>query len=143
MMSNIATILARKGSSYVTVNPANTVLEALQLMADKNVGAVVVKDDESYYGIFTERDYSRNVILKNRHSSETKVKEVMSVNLPELKPLDTLNHCMQLMADHNVRYLPVIEEGKMNGIISITDVIREKVIDQKEVIKHLKEYIQG
>ncbi|MGZ5188362.1 MAG: CBS domain-containing protein [Kaistella sp.] len=142
-MSNIATILARKGNSYVTVEPEQTVLEALQLMADKNVGAVVVKDAENYHGIFTERDYSRNVILKNRHSSETKVKEVMSVNLPELHALDSLNHCMQLMADHNVRYLPVMEEGKMAGIISITDVIREKVIYQKEVIKHLKEYIQG
>ncbi|MGZ5263187.1 MAG: CBS domain-containing protein [Kaistella sp.] len=142
-MSNIATILARKGSSYVTMEPEQTVLEALQLMADKNVGAVVVKDAENYHGIFTERDYSRNVILKNRHSSETKVKEVMSVNLPELHALDSLNHCMQLMADHNVRYLPVMEEGKMAGIISITDVIREKVIYQKEVIKHLKEYIQG
>ncbi|MGZ5192879.1 MAG: CBS domain-containing protein [Kaistella sp.] len=142
-MSNIATILARKGNSYVTVEPEQTVLEALQLMADKNVGAVVVKDTENYHGIFTERDYSRNVILKNRHSSETKVKEVMSVNLPELHALDSLNHCMQLMADHNVRYLPVMEEGKMAGIISITDVIREKVIYQKEVIKHLKEYIQG
>ncbi|MGZ5284315.1 MAG: CBS domain-containing protein [Kaistella sp.] len=142
-MSNIATILARKGNSYVTVEPEQTVLEALQLMADKNVGAVVVKDAENYHGIFTERDYSRNVILKNRHSSETKVKEVMSVNLPELHALDSLNHCMQLMAGHNVRYLPVMEEGKMAGIISITDVIREKVIYQKEVIKHLKEYIQG
>ncbi|MGZ5209467.1 MAG: CBS domain-containing protein [Kaistella sp.] len=142
-MSNIATILARKGNSYVTVEPEQTVLEALQLMADKNVGAVVVKDADNYHGIFTERDYSRNVILKNRHSSETKVKEVMSINLPELHALDSLNHCMQLMADHNVRYLPVMEEGKMAGIISITDVIREKVIYQKEVIKHLKEYIQG
>ena len=142
-MSNIATVLARKGNLFVCVNPEQTVLEALQLMADRNVGAVVVNDADAYHGIFTERDYSRNVILKNRHSSETKVKEVMSVNLPELKPLDSLNHCMQLMADHNVRYLPVIEEGKMNGIISITDVIREKVIDQKEVIKQLKEYIQG
>ena len=143
-MSNVATIFARKGGfNHLTIDPEGTVLEALKIMADNNVGSVVVRDSEKYHGIFTERDYSRNVILKNRHSSETKVKEVMSVNLPEIKPLDTLNHCMQLMADHNVRYLPVMEEGKINGIISITDVIREKLIDQKEVIRHLKEYIQG
>lgn len=142
-MSNIATILARKGSSYITVEPEQTVLEALQLMAGKNIGAVVVKDAEKYHGIFTERDYSRNVILKNRHSSDTKVKEVMSVSLPELNNHDSLNHCMQVMADHNVRYLPVMEEGRMIGIISITDVIREKVIEQTEVIRHLKDYIQG
>lgn len=141
-MSNIATILARKGSSYVTVGPDDTVLEALQLMADKNVGSVVVQDAEKYHGIFTERNYSRNVILKNRHSSNTKVRDVMSVDLPVLNTQDSLTHCMQLMADHNLRYLPVMDQEEMMGIISITDVIREKVIDQKEVIRHLKEYIQ-
>ena len=142
-MSNIATILARKGCSYVTVGPEDTVLKALQLMADKNVGSVVVQDAEKYHGIFTERNYSRNVILKNRHSSNTKVRDVMSVDLPVLNMHDTLTHCMQLMADHNLHYLPVMEQEEMMGIISITDVIREKVIDQKEVIRHLKEYIQG
>lgn len=142
-MSNVATILARKGSSHVIVDPEQTVLEALKLMAEHNVGSVVVKDAERYYGIFTERDYSRNVILKNRHSSNTKVKEVMSVDLPELATLDSLKHCMQLMSDHNVRYLPVFDKGEMSGLISITDVIREQVLEQKEVIKHLKEYMQG
>lgn len=104
-MSNIDTILTRKGSSYITVGPDSTVLEALQLMADQNVGSVVVQDAEKYHGIFTERNYSRNVILKNRHSSNTKVRDVMSVDLPVLNTQDSLTHCMQLMADHNLRYL--------------------------------------
>lgn len=142
-MSNVATILARKGSSHVIVDPEQTVLEALKLMADHNVGSVVVKDAERYHGIFTERDYSRNVILKDRHSSNTKVKEVMSVDLPVLEMLDSLKHCMHVMSDNNVRYLPVFDNGEMTGLISITDVIREQVLEQKEVIKHLKEYMQG
>lgn len=143
-MSNVATIFARKGGfNHHTIKPEQTVLEALRIMADKNVGSIVVHDSEKYYGIFTERNYSRDVILKDRHSEDTKVKEVMSVDLPALKMLDTLEHCMQLMSDHNVQYLPVLDDDKMIGVISIKDLIREQVHQQKELVKYLRNYIQG
>ena len=143
-MGNVATIFARKGGfNHLTIGPEQTVLEALQMMADHNVGSIVVRDAENYLGLFTERNYSRNVILKNRHSSDTKVKDVMSVDLPNLQMLDKLEHCMQLMSDHNVQYLPVVDEGKMVGVISIKDLIREQVVVQKELVKYLRNYISG
>lgn len=143
-MSNVATIFARKGGfNHLTIDPESTVLEALQMMANHNVGSIVVHDSDRYYGIFTERNYSRNVILKNRHSSDTQVKEVMTVNLPQLKMLDSLEHCMQMMSDYNMQYLPVIDDGKMIGVISIKDLIREQVHQQKELVNHLQNYIQG
>lgn len=142
-MSNVATILARKGTSPVSVDAALSVLEALRIMEERNIGSVVVKNGEDYLGIFTERDYSRKVILKGKHSVDTKVGEVMSENLPAVQPLDTLDHCMELMSANNVKYLPVYENGEMSGLISISDVIREQVIQQKEVINHLKSYIHG
>lgn len=142
-MSNVAAALAHKVKPMVSIEPENTVLEALRLMADSNVGSVVVKDADNYYGIFTERDYARNVILKSRHSSETKVKEVMSTGHPQVNAEDDLDYCMQLMSDNNIRYLPVMNQSVFAGIISITDVIREKVNSQKEVINHLQNYIHG
>ena len=142
-MSNVATILARKGTSAVSVDAVTSVLEALRIMDERNIGSVVVKNGDDYLGIFTERDYSRKVILKGKHSSETKVGEVMSENLPAVQPLDTLDHCMELMSCNNIKYLPVYEKGEMMGIISISDVIRETVIQQKEVISQLKTYIHG
>lgn len=142
-MSNVATILARKGTSAVSVDASTSVLEALRIMDEKNIGSVVVKNGVDYVGIFTERDYSRKVILKGKHSSETKVGEVMSEDLPAVEPLDTLDHCMELMSVNNIKYLPVYENGVMAGIISVSDVIREQVIQQKEVISQLKTYIHG
>lgn len=142
-MSNVATILARKGNPPIMIGSESTVLDALKIMSDKNVGAVVVKNGEKYEGIFTERDYSRNVILKGRHSYDTKVSDVMTVDLPSVGSLDTLEHCMELMSERNIKYLPVFEKGEMRDVISISDVIRETVIMQKETISHLKNYIQG
>ena len=143
-MSNVATIFARKGGfNHWSLEPEQTVLEALQMMADKNVGSIVVKDADKYYGIFTERNYSRNVILKNRHSSDTKIKDVMSVDLPSLNMIDSLEHCMKTMSDCNVQYLPVVDDGKMIGVISIKDLIREQVHQQKELVKYLQNYING
>lgn len=142
-MSNVANALAHKVKPMISIAPQASVLEALRLMADNNVGSVVVKTEQKYYGIFTERDYSRNVILKNRHSSQTKVEEVMSSDLPSVSSIDSLDHCMALMSTHNIRYLPVMEDHVFAGIISITDVIREKVLQQKEMIGHLQNYIHG
>lgn len=142
-MSNVATILARKGLSSIAVQADTSVFEALQIMADKNIGSLVVKEGDKYLGIVTERDYSRKVILQGKHSSETKVEEIMSSNVPEVAPLDSVERCMELMSDKNIRYLPVVHNGTHVGIISISDVVKETILQQKETINHLKNYIHS
>ncbi len=142
-MSKVSNILIRKGNKPITIPVGTSVLEALQIMADKNIGSLVVLDGEQYMGILTERDYSRKVILLGKHSSDTTVDEIMSTNLPAVKPDDSVEHCMELMSDKNIRYLPVFDEGKLSGIVSMSDVVTETIIQQKETISHLQNYIQG
>lgn len=142
-MSKVSTILARKSTGAFTSPPGLTVFEALKTMAEKNIGAIVVADGEKYLGIMTERDYARKVILENKHSSDTKVDEIMSKDLPTISPNDTVERCMQLMGEHNVRYLPVFDGDQFAGVISITDVVNETIRLQKETISHLKDYIHG
>ena len=116
---------------------------AMQIMADQNIGSVVVMDKEVFLGIMTERDYSRKVILKNRHSSDTPVGEIMTKDFPPVKQSDTVEACMQLMSEHHIRYLPVIENGALAGIISINDLVTETIQNQEETISHLQSYIQS
>ncbi len=142
-MIKVSTILARKGNSTVKVSPDTSVLDALKLMADKNIGSVVVADGDSYLGIVTERDYSRKVILMGKHSSDTTVKEIMSSNLPTLGPDDSIDYCMSLMSDKHIRYLPVFKSGALTGIISISDVVTQTILSQKETINALESYIKG
>lgn len=141
-MSNVASILARKGNIVVSISPAATVMEALQLMAEKNIGSVAVIEQGNYLGIMTERDYSRKVILKGRNSTGTKVTEIMSSDLPAVTPEHSIEHCMELMTKNNIRYIPVIENGKLNGIISMSDIVKATILAQKETITHLQSYIQ-
>ena len=140
-MKKISAILHRKGSSVVMVDPDTTVLDAIRLMAEKNIGSVVVARQGSYLGIVSERDYSRKVILKGKHSSDTKVSEIMSMHLPSLTPDDSIEHCMTLMTAQNLRYLPVFEEKQLAGIISMSDIVRETILAQKETIDQLENYI--
>ena len=141
-MKNVSDVLSRKGSSLVSVAPGTTVLKALELMAEKNIGSVVIMDNEKYMGIVTERDYSRKVILKGKNSTETKVSEIMSTDLPSVQPSDTIEHCMELMSSKNIRYMPVFENNKLAGIISMSDVVKQTILMQKETINHLQNYIQ-
>ena len=141
-MKNVSDVLSRKGSGLVSVAPGTTVLTALELMAEKNIGSVVIMDNEKYMGIVTERDYSRKVILKGKNSTETKVSEIMSTDLPSVQPSDTIEHCMELMSSKNIRYMPVIENNKLAGIISMSDVVKQTILMQKETINHLQNYIQ-
>ncbi len=141
-MKNVSDVLSRKGSSLMSVAPGTTVLKALELMAEKNIGSVVIMDNEKYMGIVTERDYSRKVILKGKNSTETKVSEIMSTDLPSVQPSDTIEHCMELMSSKNIRYMPVIENNKLAGIISMSDVVKQTILMQKETINHLQNYIQ-
>jgi CBS domain-containing protein len=142
-MKKVADIFAHKGRKITSVSPETTVLEALKIMADQNMGSVIVIDDQRYLGIMTERDYSRKVILKGKSSTDTKVTEIMSEDLPRVNPLDTVEYCMQLMADKNIRYLPVFENDKLCGIVSINDLVRETILTQQETISQLKDYLHA
>ena len=142
-MNKVFTVLNRKGDTVISVAPDATVLEALKIMADKNIGSVVVMKDGNYQGILTERDYSRKVILKGKNSTDTQVLEIMSTDLPSVKPDDSIEYCMELMTNNAIRYMPVFDEGKLSGIISMSDVVKETIVSQKETISHLESYINS
>ncbi|MEO6613296.1 MAG: CBS domain-containing protein [Chitinophagaceae bacterium] len=142
-MNTVSSVLGRKGGVPVTVTPETTVMEALELMAKKNIGSVVVMNGNEYLGIMTERDYSRKVILKGKHSTTTKVAEIMSTDLPQVKPEDSIEHCMELMTEKNIRYMPVVENDRVTGIISMSDVVKETIRAQKNTIDQLQNYIQS
>ncbi len=125
----------------ISVLPATTVLDSLRIMADKNIGSVMVIEENKYLGLMTERDYSRKIVLKERSSTDTLVSEIMSTDLPHVKTSDTIEYCMQLMSDKNVRYLPVAENGEVIGIISINDVVKETILAQQETINNLQSYL--
>ncbi len=127
----------------VAVEPSTPVIRALQIMAEKNIGSVVVMDGTKFLGIMTERDYSRKVILKGRSSDHTTVADIMSSELPAIKLTDKIEYCMKLLSEKKLRYLPVMENDELAGIISITDVVSETIISQQEMISHLQNYLQS
>ena len=143
MNKKVADVLLRKGSHITTVSTDTTVLEALRIMADPNIGSVMVLEDGHYLGIVTERDYSRKVVLKGKSSTDTKVSEIMSNDLPRVTAHDSVEYCMQLMSDKNIRYLPVFDENQVTGIISINDVVKETILSQQETITQLKDYLHS
>jgi CBS domain-containing protein len=142
-MNSISSILARKGMDTVSVSPQTTVLDALRIMAEKNIGSVIVLEGGMYLGLVSERDYSRKVILKGKHSNDTVVSEIMTTDLPTVMPKDSVEHCMSLMTKNNIRYVPVFEQGKLAGIISMSDVVKETILSQKETINQLESYIHS
>lgn len=142
-MSKVSDILSRKGSKTVSLAANAPVIEAIRLMAENNVGSVLVMDQDEYLGLVTERDYTRKVILVGKNSTDTKVNEIMSSDLPRVKADDSIDHCMELMSNSNIRYLPVFEDNRFKAIISMTDVVKETIIRQKETINHLDNYIRS
>ena len=142
-MKKVTDILARKGKNITNVSADTSVLDALKIMADQNIGSVVVMEGDQYVGILTERDYSRKVILKGKSSTDTKVGEIMSSDIPRITPSDTIDYCMQLMSDKNIRYLPVFDGDSLSGIISINDVVKETILAQQETITQLKDYLHS
>ncbi|MEP6701038.1 MAG: CBS domain-containing protein [Bacteroidota bacterium] len=142
-MNTVSVVLERKSLQPVTVLPDATVMEALQIMEEKNIGSVIVMEANKYLGIVTERDYSRKIILKGKNSTSTKVSEIMSTDLPSVNPADSIEHCMQLMSTKNIRYMPVFENNNLIGIISMSDVVKETILAQKETINQLQNYIQS
>lgn len=142
-MKKVADVIARKGSNVTNVSPSTSVLDVLKIMADQNIGSVVVIDNGNYIGIMTERDYSRKVVLKGKSSTDTKVSEIMSSDFPRITLTDSIDYCMQMMSDKNIRYLPVFDEDKLSGIISINDVVKETILSQQETITQLKDYLHA
>ena len=137
-------ILKQKNRENITLPSSASVIEALKKMAEAGIGSIVVMDGSEYRGIMTERDYSRKVILQGKNSTDTKLGDIMSTQLPELAPDDELDAAMQHMNNNkDIRYLPVVCDGKMIGIISMSDLVSAKIERQKEEIGHLRDYISA
>ncbi len=143
MNKKVADILLRKGSHITSVTPDHAVLDALKIMADQNIGSVMVMDNGRYMGLMTERDYSRKIVLQGKSSTDTRVSEIMSSDLPRVTPNDMVDYCMQLMSEKNIRYLPVFDNELVIGILSINDVVKETILSQQETISHLKDYLHS
>ncbi len=143
IMRKVSDILARKGGNVIAIDAGTSVLDALRLMADKNIGSVIITEDDEYAGLLTERDYARKVVLEGRSSEDTTVREIMSTGLPRILPASSIETCMHIMSETNIRYLPVFNNDKLCGIISINDVVTETILFHEATIEHLKSYIQS
>lgn len=142
-MKLVRNILASKGSGIWSIAPDDSVLDAIKMMAEKRVGALLVMQDERLVGIISERDYARKVILLGRASETTRVSEIMTTDLICTAPDETVENCMSLMTEHHIRHLPVIENEKVVGILSIGDLVKTIIEDQHFTIKQLEMYIAG
>ena len=139
----VSEILQRKGAKVWTIGPADSVLAALELMAEKRIGALVVAEEEVPIGIFSERDYARKVILRGRESRSSQVREVMTSDPCCIPPERTAEECMALMTEKRIRHLPVVVDGQLAGIISIGDVVKTVLADREYAIQQLESYISG
>ena len=142
-MKTVKDVLQTKGHDVLSITPDATVYEALKIMADKNVGALVVLNGETVAGLLSERDYARKVILHGKSSKEMQVREIMTAKVYYMRPEQTLQDCMAQMTDKRVRHLPVLEGVRLVGIISIGDVVKEIIADHESTIKLLENYITG
>ncbi len=142
-VATVRDMLRTKGTDIWSVTPDTTVCDALKLMAEKNIGAVLVMDGDRVAGIVTERDYSRKVTLQGRTAAETLAREIMTERVMCVRPEDTAEQCMALMTEKRVRHLPVLEGNHLIGIVSIGDVVKATIEQQKFIISQLEEYIRG
>jgi len=142
-MTTVKQVLDQKGRNVWTLPPDASVYDALAKMAEKNVGALVITEGERMVGIITEREYARNIALKGRTSPTTRVTEIMESKVLYVRPEDSVEACMALMTAKYIRHLPVLVDGKLAGIVSIGDLVRTVIADQKFVIEQLARYIQG
>jgi CBS domain-containing protein len=140
---NVSAILGQKAREIFSVPPEATVYDAVKLMADKNVGALLVLEAEKLVGLISERDYSRKIMLKGKRSRETKVNEIMSTQLTVIPPNEPVDRCLRLMTDKRVRHLPVLDGEKVIGVISIGDLVKYMIDCQSAAIEHLESYIHG
>ena len=143
-MSSVAQVLkSKQDNSVYTISASDSVYNAIKLMADKQIGALVVTDGDAIAGIVTERDYARKVVLMERSSKETLVREIMSKAVRFVRLDQTTDECMALMTDHRMRHLPVIDQEKLVGMVSIGDLVKNIIEDQRFTIQQLEQYISG
>ena len=143
-MKSVAYILKSKADSGVySIAPTASVFDALRLMADKNIGSLLVMDGEAIVGIVTERDYARKIALMGRTSAHTSVREVMTSAVMFVSPSQTSEQCMALMTENRLRHLPVVDDGKLLGMISIGDLVKDIISEQKFIIEQLERYVTG
>ena len=142
-MKTVGDVLRAKGSAVYTADPNDTVYHALTLMAEKNIGALVVREGERVVGIFSERDYARQVVLKGKASKDTPLRDVMTSHVVFVRSAQSLEDCMALMTDKHIRHLPVLDEAKMIGILSIGDVVKAVISEMEFLISQLENYISS
>ncbi|MBI3006014.1 MAG: CBS domain-containing protein [Ignavibacteriales bacterium] len=142
-MITVRHILESKGGQIWSVSPDTTVYDALKLMAEKNLGAVLVQKGDTLLGIFSERDYARKIILKGKSSKETTVDEIMTPDVVTVQLKNSIEECMGLMTNNRIRHLPVVENAKIVGVVSIGDIVKAIISEQEYTIKQLESYITG
>lgn len=142
-MKLVQHLLDNKGRDIISISPDASVLDAIKLMADKGIGALVVIDGGDLRGIVTERDYARKVIIKGRASDTTPVADIMTADVITASSQKTVNECMEVMTSNKCRHLPVVDDGELVGMISIGDLVQAIIADQQEEIEQLEHYISG
>jgi CBS domain-containing protein len=143
MTTVVQVLKAKPVHEIFTISPQATVFEAIRLMAEKGIGAVVVTEADQVVGILSERDYTRKIALMQRSSSQTKVQEIMTAKVLTIGLSHSVEQCLQLMTDGHLRHLPVVENGQLQGLISIGDLVKAAMEDQRLLIEQLKQYISG
>ena len=142
-LTTVTAILSRKGVQVWSVAPGTLVCDAIQLMADKNIGALLVMSGDRLEGVISERDYTRKVFLKGKSSKETPVREIMFSPVTSVSPEHTVEECMRIMTEKRIRHLPVLKAGKVAGLVSIGDLVNWIISSQQATIDHLENYISG
>ncbi len=142
-MTTVQQLLDKKGHDIQSIHPDDSVFDAIQKLANANIGSLIVVEDDRPIGIFTERDYARNVILEGKSSPTTRVRDIMTTRVIFVQPEQTVEHCMAIMTDKHIRHLPVLRDEKLIGMISIGDLVKSIIADQKHTIEQLEQFIHG
>ena len=142
-MKTVKHILQNKSNAIHSVSPSTSVLDALQVMMEKNISALLLMESDELKGIFTERDYARKIILQGKSSKETLIRDVMTAELETVNLNASIDQCMQIMTNRHIRHLPIVEDGKVGGMVSIGDLVKFVIEDQKQTIEQLQSYISS
>lgn len=140
-MPTIKDLLSNKNRKLITVSSSSSIIDALRIMAESNIGCLIVLEGDHYVGMFTERDYARKIVLDGRSSDSTTVNEIMVSDIPMLNSNDTIEHCSKIMTKKTLRYLPVFENSQLVNLISQSDIIKYTIDTQKSLIAHLQDYM--
>ena len=142
-MKSVRQLFETKKAAIYSVTEQTSVYDALKIMTEKNISALLIMDDHKLLGIFTERDYARKIVLQGKSSKETPIKDAMTADPFGVSLSDSIDKCMSMMTEKHIRHLPIVENGEVKGMVSIGDVVKYIIADQKETISHLESYING